>query len=127
MYESQVLVVPDSPPDRHPAARGPAGGADCREAPVNASLKQPDPVLAEPEHSVSRPHGAPAYYQGRPASLWIKVMKPRHRRNVIDSKTPEPNDIEQSLGAVFSGALPLPAVLAARPPGRPGHHRDGRP
>ena len=22
-----------------------------------------------------RPNGAPAYYQGRPASLWINVMK----------------------------------------------------
>jgi hypothetical protein len=27
-----------------------------------------------------RPNCAPAYYQGRPASLWINVMKPRRRR-----------------------------------------------
>lgn len=29
---------------------------------------------------VSRPNCAPAYYLGRPASLWINVMKPRRRR-----------------------------------------------
>jgi hypothetical protein len=28
----------------------------------------------------SRPNGAPAYYQGRPASLWINAMRPRRRR-----------------------------------------------
>jgi hypothetical protein len=28
----------------------------------------------------SRPNGAPAYYQGRPASLWIRVMKPCRNR-----------------------------------------------
>jgi hypothetical protein len=26
---------------------------------------------------ISRPNCAPAFYQGRPASLWIKAMKPR--------------------------------------------------
>ena len=25
----------------------------------------------------SRPHGAPAYYQGRPASLWLSVTSMR--------------------------------------------------
>jgi len=33
----------------------------------------------------SRPNSAPAYYQGRPASLWINVMKPRRRRQGRDS------------------------------------------
>jgi hypothetical protein len=32
---------------------------------------------AEPDPLISRPNSAPAYYQGRPASLWINVMKPR--------------------------------------------------
>ena len=30
---------------------------------------------------VSRPNCAPAYYQGRPASVWINAMKPRRRRS----------------------------------------------
>jgi hypothetical protein len=29
----------------------------------------------------SRPNGAPAYYLGRPASLWISITGPRRRRN----------------------------------------------
>jgi hypothetical protein len=67
-------------------------------------MKHLDPALAEPEHSVSRPHGAPAYYQGRPASLWIKVMKPRH------PKAAEPNDIEQPHGLLCGlvAGCPLP-------------------
>lgn len=28
----------------------------------------------------SRPNSAPAYYQGRPASLWVNAMKLRRRR-----------------------------------------------
>jgi hypothetical protein len=35
-----------------------------------------------PVPHVSRPNSAPAYYLGRPASLWINVMKPRRRRIV---------------------------------------------
>jgi hypothetical protein len=32
---------------------------------------------ARPEPGFSRPNSAPAYYQGRPAHLWITVMRPR--------------------------------------------------
>jgi hypothetical protein len=35
---------------------------------------------AEPEPGFPRPNGAPAYYQGRPARLWITAMRPRHGR-----------------------------------------------
>ena len=34
---------------------------------------------AEPERDVPRPNGAPAYYIGRPARVWITAMHPRHR------------------------------------------------
>ena len=33
---------------------------------------------AEPERDVPRPNGAPAYYIGRPARLWVTAMRPRH-------------------------------------------------
>jgi hypothetical protein len=34
---------------------------------------------AEPERKVRRPNGAPAYYLGRPAALWMSVTRPRRR------------------------------------------------
>jgi hypothetical protein len=34
----------------------------------------------EPGSARARPNGAPAYYLGRPASLWISVTGPRARR-----------------------------------------------
>lgn len=37
----------------------------------------PDP--GEPEREARRPHGAPAYYLGRPARLCIAAMRPRRR------------------------------------------------
>jgi hypothetical protein len=39
-----------------------------------------DLYVADPELQASRPNGAPAYYQGRPASVWIQVLKPCRRR-----------------------------------------------
>lgn len=35
---------------------------------------------AGPEPGISRPSTAPAHYLGRPARLWITVMRPRRRR-----------------------------------------------
>jgi hypothetical protein len=34
----------------------------------------------EQEQEISCPNSAPAYYQGRPARLWITAMSPRHSR-----------------------------------------------
>jgi hypothetical protein len=34
---------------------------------------------AEPDRKARRPNGAPAYYLGRPATLWITAMRPRRR------------------------------------------------
>ena len=45
-----------------------AGGIAARDFP------------AGPEPGISRPSTAPAYYLGRPARLWITVMRPRRRR-----------------------------------------------
>jgi hypothetical protein len=40
---------------------------------------------AEPEPESSRPNTAPAYYLGRPARLWITVMRPRRRHTASAS------------------------------------------
>jgi hypothetical protein len=37
-------------------------------------------VPAEPEREARHPNGAPAFYLGRPAALWITAMHPRRRR-----------------------------------------------
>ena len=37
-------------------------------------------VPEQPHPRILRSNCAPAYYQGRPASLWINAMKPRRRR-----------------------------------------------
>lgn len=39
---------------------------------------------AGPEPGISRPSTAPPYYLGRPARLWITVMRPRRRRTTSD-------------------------------------------
>jgi hypothetical protein len=49
-----------------------AGGIAARDFP------------AGPEPGISRPGTAPAYYLGRPARLWITVMRPRRRRTTSD-------------------------------------------
>ena len=36
--------------------------------------------LAEPKRKVNPPNSAPAYYQGRPAALWINALRPRRER-----------------------------------------------
>ena len=73
----------NGPDNHHPGSAGPGsragrdslqrghdgggGGSALRDAP------------AGPERTVRRPNGAPAYYLGRPAALWIAAMRPRRR------------------------------------------------
>ena len=59
--------APDSVRGSHDGRDG-AGGIAVRDFP------------AGPEPGISRPGTAPAYYLGRPAGLWITVMRPRRRR-----------------------------------------------
>lgn len=46
---------------------------------------------AEPMSAISRLCTAPAYYQGRPAQLWITAMRPR-RRTTCDQRTQAVSD-----------------------------------
>jgi hypothetical protein len=52
--------------------RGPDGPHGGRGS---TSSKSP----AEPRRRARRPNGAPAYYIGRPAALWITATRPRRR------------------------------------------------
>jgi hypothetical protein len=53
-----------------------AGGVAVRDFPTG------------PKPGISRPSTAPAYYLGRPARLWITVMRPRRRRKRTTSDHP---------------------------------------
>jgi len=70
----QAGVAPSARPDCRPGRHeGHAGGG---------RLAVPDP--GEPEPEARRPNGAPAYYLGRPARLYIAAMRPPRRRAAAD-------------------------------------------
>jgi hypothetical protein len=52
---------------------GAAGGYEHQPAGSFRGIQMPP----KPGSGNTRPNGAPAYYLGRPASLWISVMRPR--------------------------------------------------
>jgi|HubBroStandDraft_5_1064220.scaffolds.fasta_scaffold45458_2 hypothetical protein len=49
-------------------------------------------VAAEPAPRAPRPNCAPAYYLGRPASLWIRLMKPRRERTTAGHHDDTPHE-----------------------------------
>jgi hypothetical protein len=70
----QAGVAPGARPDCRPGRHeGRAGGGP---------LAVPDP--GEPERQARRPNGAPAYYLGRPARLYITAMRPPRRHAASD-------------------------------------------
>jgi hypothetical protein len=56
-----------------------AGPDSCRHQSASPFGGTPNPPKRG--STASRPNGAPAYYLGRPASLWISVISPRRKRN----------------------------------------------
>ena len=87
MHRSQTLVPSGTPTTvrerTEPAGRADAPGhnpADARPS----RLRRP----AGPDSHVSRPNCAPAYYLGRPGSVWINVMKPRRRHTAPSHLAP---------------------------------------
>jgi hypothetical protein len=55
---------------------GPAGTDHGCAGPAGPVVHGP----AGPGQEIRRPNTAPAYYLGRPASVWITAMRPRRRR-----------------------------------------------
>jgi hypothetical protein len=60
-----------------PARDSVRGSHDGRDGAAGIAVRD---FPAGPEPGISRPSTAPAYYLGRPARLWITVMRPRRRR-----------------------------------------------
>ena len=76
--------------DNHDPATAGAGsraGRDSLQRSHNARHggdgSAPRDFPAEPKQQVRRPNGAPAYYLGRPAALWITAMSPRCQRKPV--------------------------------------------
>ena len=61
---------PDSHADGHDGLDG-GGGSVVRDSP------------GEPGRAISRPNGAPAYYLGWPARVWITAMSPRRIARLV--------------------------------------------
>jgi hypothetical protein len=62
-------------------------------------------VPGQPYPHISRSNCAPAYYQGRPANLWIKVMERRRRRTADEPLARAlTGDWERALSA-YGGSL----------------------
>lgn len=69
--------------DPDPAGFGSRAGRDSLQRGHDGRHGDGGPTLpdipAGPERTDHRPNTAPAYYLGRPARLWITVMRPRRR------------------------------------------------
>ncbi len=68
-------------------------------------------VLIKLEPGTFRANGAPAYYLGRPASVWIAALNPRH-----------PRSAPQAPGGSRSHGQPPPPGRAGSRTARSGRH-----
>ncbi len=80
----------------------------------------------QPAQDIPRPNTAPAYYQGRPARLWITAMRPRrsraashHPKQAVTSggeRTPSPHGrlagARPGTACVTPASTPLPVIEA---------------
>lgn len=84
--ESLTLAARDDN-DPGTAGAGSRSGHDSGQRGHHARHAGSGPALtespAEPERTVRRPNGAPAYYLGRPAALYIAAMRPRCGISVV--------------------------------------------
>ena len=109
--------------NHHPGATG-AGSSARHDKPrgthegrpkQGGSAAQDSPT--KPERKVRRPNGAPGYYLGRPAELWITAMRPRRRRtapHLVETGGPErtPSTHDGPVTGAHARATSSPAVRA---------------
>jgi hypothetical protein len=93
--ESLTWDGPDQQ-DRGTAGLGFRAGRDSLQRGYDGG-SAPRVLPAEPERKVRRPNGAPAYYLGRPAALWMAAARPRRR----------PASCGQSVATASAVASPL--------------------
>jgi hypothetical protein len=102
-----------------PARDSVRGSHDGREGAGGIAVRD---FPAGPEPGISRPSTAPAYYLGRPARLWITVMRPRRRRTTTDhpvqAVTGRGKQARHGTGA--GRKIPIPAQFLPAPPGAAG-------
>jgi hypothetical protein len=80
---------------------------------------------AEPERTGRRPNTAPAFYLGRPAGLWITIMRPRRGRTAsshpVQAVAGAGEGTPRAGGGLLTGAGAGPAcvtpAIASRPRG----------
>jgi hypothetical protein len=65
----------------------------------------------EPDRGIPRPNGAPPYYLGRPASLWITAMSRRPTCRPRASRNPEPGNGDQALATAHKDSRPSPGRM----------------
>jgi hypothetical protein len=63
-----------------PGLDGRHGGGGSVPGDGRAHPERTDPERTDPERKVRPPNSAPAYYQGRPAAVWISAMRPHRGR-----------------------------------------------
>jgi hypothetical protein len=102
-----------------------ATATDSPQAPQPAAAPSghQENLMPSTQPRTDRPAGAPAYYLGRPASLWIAATRQRHWA----ARTPRPTDGPPAAGApaVDPGqALRQATGGPGRSPGRPAERRD---
>jgi hypothetical protein len=70
-----------------PAAVAASAGRDSLKDSHNGGVGAAQGFPGERDHPIPRSNCAPAYYLGRPASLWIAAMSPRRRRPTLSQLT----------------------------------------
>src|SRR5258708_17890688 len=90
------------------AGRAPGSGRDSRRGHEAAGCGPGAPMKPNWGSGGSRPNGAPAYYLGRPASLWISITTRRRRptepTRLADAITGSRNERYPGTPAPFDGA-----------------------
>ena len=117
-------------PSSHP--HGPASSAATPSAARASRTASTDPLdghsrpaaldgPARPTWAASRPNGAPAYYLGRPAWLWITALTPRRSRGASPAQAPARTGAKErtppryGTPPVGTGIAPAHAVPAGTP------------
>jgi hypothetical protein len=85
---------------------------DARMALSGLAGPQGSAFSTEPGRDIGHPNSAPAYYQGRPARLWISAMRPRSRtasHHVMETVTRGRERTPSEHGLLAAAGSKLPA------------------